>query len=287
MIRFARCALGAFLLAPVGPVMAVETPRPTVTDSRVRYVDYDASQVYKLNGVFRAATHIIFGAGEEIASVALGDTVSWEVAPADNMLFVKPREAAGPTNLIVITKRGSVVRSYTFELSVRQGSIGAGTDAVFQVRFRYPQEEAEERIQADARAKLVKAAQLEAGVVRLALDAAVVQGARNLNYVLAGSSELQPSEVTDNGQFTVLRFPRHQAVPAIFTVNPDGSEAIVPYDVRDDFVVIHQVAREFRLRRGNALLCIWNNAFEPYGRDLSSGTASPDVERVIESTGDE
>lgn len=281
----ARPTLAAIvLLASLEPAQAVETPRSTATDSRVRYVDYNETQVYKLNGVFRAATHIIFGVGEEITSVALGDTVSWEVAPADNMLFVKPREAAGPTNLIVITKRGMEVRSYTFELSVRPGSIGAGTDAVFQVRFRYPAEEAARRAEAQARAKLVQAAQLEAGVVKLALDAAVLEGKRNLNYALAGSSDLEPSEITDNGQFTLLRFPRNQPIPAIFTVNPDGSEAIVPYDVRDEFVIIHQVARELRLRRGMSLLCIWNNAFDPYGRDLSTGTASPEVERVIERT---
>lgn len=281
----ARCTLAAtLLLAALAPARAVETPRSTLTDSRVRYVDYNESQVYKLNGVFRAATHIIFGEGEEITSVALGDTVSWEVAPADNMLFVKPREAAGPTNLIVITKRGTHVRSYTFELSVRPGSIGAGTDAVFQVRFRYPEDEAAQRVQAEARAKLAQAVQLEAGVVKLALDAAVLDGTRNLNYSLAGSSDLQPSEVTDNGEFTLLRFPRNQPIPAIFTVNPDGSESIVPYDVRDEFVVIHQVARQLRVRRGSSLLCIWNNAFDPYGRDLSTGTASPEVERVIERT---
>jgi len=281
----ARPTLAAIvLLASLEPAQAVETPRSTATDSRVRYVDYNETQVYKLNGVFRAATHIIFGVGEEITSVALGDTVSWEVAPADNMLFVKPREAAGPTNLIVITKRGMEVHSYTFELSVRPGSIGAGTDAVFQVRFRYPAEEAARRAEAQARAKLVQAAQLEAGVVKLALDAAVLEGTRNLNYALAGSSDLEPSEITDNGQFTLLRFPRNQPIPAIFTVNPDGSEAIVPYNVRDEFVVIHQVARELRLRRGMSLLCIWNNAFDPYGRDLSTGTASPEVERVIERT---
>jgi len=88
--------------------------------------------------------------------------------------------------------------------------------------------------------------------------------------------------VTDNGQFTVLRFPRNQPIPAIFTVLPDGSEAVVPYDVRGEFVVIHRVAKEFRLRRGKAIACIWNNAPAGYGPDTSSGTSSPEVERQIE-----
>jgi type IV secretion system protein VirB9 len=279
----------AVLLGFLAPLTAraVETPRASPTDTRVRFVDYDETQVYRLNGVFRAATHIIFGAGEEIASVALGDTVSWEVAPAENSLFVKPREAAGPTNLIVITRRANERRTYTFELSVRPGSIASGTDAIFQLRFRYPREDALAAQQRLTQQRIAKAQQVEAGAVRLALDAAVLEGPRNLNYLAAGSSALLPTEVTDNGQFTVMRFPRNQALPAIFTVNPDGQETIVPFDVRDDFVVIHQVAAEFRLRRGTVLACIWNGAVDPYGKDLTGGTASPDVERITKGPDNE
>src|SRR3546814_21094712 len=80
-----------------------------------------------------------------------------------------------------------------------------------------------------------------------------------------------------------MRFPHNQPVPAIFTVLPDGSEAVVPYDVRGEFVVIHQVSRQFRLRRGQLLVCIWNEDFDRYGPDNSSGTASNEVERKVRS----
>ena len=50
-------------------------------------------------GVFRIATEIVFAKDEVVEHVALGDTVSWEVAPAANSLFIKPRERAGRTNL--------------------------------------------------------------------------------------------------------------------------------------------------------------------------------------------
>jgi type IV secretion system protein VirB9 len=269
----------------IQPAIAEETPKAGVLDTRVRVVDYNEHQVFRLTGVFRSATQIVFGAGEEIVSAALGDTVSWEIAPAENMLFLKPKDAAGPTNLIVVTKRGSMVRTYQFALTARGGSITQNSDTVFQVRFRYPQEEAAIQAASNAKAQYAEALRIEAAVVKMALDASVTQGGRNLNYSVAGPLDLEPSEVTDNGQFTVMRFPRNQPIPAIFVVNEDGSEAIVPYDVRDEFVVIHQLARQFRLRRGNSLLCIWNKAFDRYGSDLSSGTASPDIERVIERGG--
>lgn len=286
-MRNARNLLLAGVLAAItvnAPAWAEEIPTAGRQDTRIRYVNYDHDEVVRVNGVFRAASQIVFGEGETIASVALGDTVSWEVAPADNILFIKPRERAPATNLIVVTRRGGVTRTYTFALTARAGAISTGTDAQFVVRFRYPNEEAAAARHAQMQQLQSQALMVEAGGVRVALEGAAVQGPRNIDYVIAGSSDLAPSEITDNGQFTIMRFPRNQQLPAIFTVLPDGSEAVVPYDVRGEFVVIHQVARQLRLRRGNVLACIWNNAFERYGPDNSSGTASPDVERQVEGS---
>src|SRR3546814_18909135 len=81
------------------PAMAEEPPHATVLDHRVREANYNARQVYEIPGVFRIATEIVFAKDEVVEHVALGDTVSWEVAPADNSLFIKPRERAGRTNL--------------------------------------------------------------------------------------------------------------------------------------------------------------------------------------------
>lgn len=275
-------ALAAASALPASSALAEDVPHAGRDDTRIRYVDYNPDEVVRINGVFRAASQIVFGEGETISSVALGDTVSWEVAPAEHILFIKPRERAAPTNLIVVTRAGGTTRSYTFALTARSGAISSGTNAQFVVRFRYPAEAAAAAQQAQIQRLQVQMLMIEAAGVRVALEAAALQGPRNLNYRLAGSSDLAPSEVTDNGQFTLLRFPRNQAVPAIFTVLPDGSEAVVPYDVRGEFVVIHQVAREFRLRRGRALTCIWNHAYDRYGPDNSSGTATPDVERKVE-----
>ena len=99
-------------------------------------------------------------------------------------------------------------------------------------------------------------------------------------YSVQGSSAIQPSEITDNGQFTALRFPNQRELPAFFAVNPDGSESIVPFDVRDEFVVIHGVFAQLRLRRGREVLCVFNEAPDFYGRDPKTGTASSIVERT-------
>nr|WP_247650663.1 TrbG/VirB9 family P-type conjugative transfer protein [Sphingomonas sp. S2M10] len=80
-----------------------QTPTQRGPDARIREVNYTDGNVIQIRSAFRTATQIEFAPGEVIKFVAMGDTVSWEVAPADNSLFVKPRERAGATNLIVVT----------------------------------------------------------------------------------------------------------------------------------------------------------------------------------------
>lgn len=273
-------ATAAFLFA-TSAALASENPRSTAQDSRIREAIYSETQVFRIVGVYRSATQIVFSSSERVEHVALGDTVSWEVAPAENSLFIKPRELAGATNLIVITRLGATTRTYTFELSARRGGISAhSADTYFKVVFRYPREEAAAAQAAATQAAHARAVALQAGAIRSALDLAVLEGRRNLKYSVQGSAAIQPSEITDNGQFTALRFPNQRELPAFFAVNPDGSESIVPFDVRDEFVVIHGVFGQLRLRRGKEVLCVFNEARDFYGRDPKTGTASSIVERT-------
>lgn len=264
MIRLGGVVLAAVVLTAV-PAFAAPA------DPRIRVVDYDPWAVVKLEGVFRTATQILFGDDETILHVAVGDATGWDVAAEKNSLFIKPKAAHGPTNLIVTTSRPAGERHYTFALSVRK--VG---EAVFGLRFRYPADEAAVAVAAVS----AEAAALERRLVDLKLDRSVVEGRRNLAYAVQGASELQPSEVSDNGRFTVLRFPANQPLPALYEVSADGAESLVSFDVRGEFVVIHAIVRQLRLRRGRQVLCIYNEAFELYGTNPATGTAASDVERI-------
>jgi len=274
--------LALVLSASPMAAQALDAPMAGPSDPRIKVVDYDPWAVVHVTGVFRTATQILLGEDETILHVALGDATGWDVAAEKNILFVKPKAPRGPTNLIVTSSRpdGSE-RHYTFELATRAGSAARGTrDTVFGLRFRYP---------ADAKAAALaalstEAAAVERKVLELKLDRAVVEGRRNLDYAVQGASALQPSEVSDNGRFTVLRFPANQQVPALYQVESTGTESLVPFDVRGEFVVVHAVVRELRLRRGRDVLCIYNQAFEPYGARTGTGTAAPDVVRTDRET---
>ena len=258
-------AAGLALASPV----AAQAP----VDPRIRELAYDPAAVYRIAGAFRTATQIVFSPDETIRHAAIGDSVAWEVAAEGSMLFLKPRERHQATNLLVVTERAGAIRHYAFELVAREP--GDRTAIAYQVRFRYPADDQGEA----ARALAVQAQAVEQRLIGLELERGVVEGTRNLAWSAQGDVALQPSEVSDNGRFTVLRFPGSQSLPAVFEVDEDGSERLIPYDVRGEFVVIHGVTRGLRLRRGQSVLCLFNDAYNARGVGLDTGTASPAVDR--------
>jgi type IV secretion system protein VirB9 len=277
MRRLALTLALPLVLAGTG-VQALQTPRGHAQDDRVRAIVYDPYNVTKIVGVIRTSTQVMFAEDEEIAHVALGDAVAWEVAPAGNILFLKPRERHPTTNLqVVTTRRDGSRRSYQFELSIREGEIRLGTETYFLVRFQYPSDEAARaRAEADARRSEAQA--------RYADEVLTVhqrQGPRNWRYSAQGTGAIEPSVVYDDGKSTTFRFEGNTEVPAIYSVNSDGQESLVPKDVRGDLVVVHAIASKFVLRRGGDVICIYNEAYSPAGINPRTGTISPSVQRTL------
>lgn len=274
-----------FRLLAAGVCFALSAPALAQSnqDARVRDVAYEDGQVYQLTMAMRSAGQVVFSEGETIENIAVGDALTWEVAPSGHILFVKPRDRAEPTNMIVTTRNAAGrVRSYHFQVSTNVSSSAEYSGATYAMRFTYPEEL---RIMEQARAAAMLQAQamaVEAQAIELSLDAALSGGPRNLQYSLTGPEAIAPSEITDNGIATVLRFPRGRPVPAIFKVLPDGTEAIVNFSVRGEFVIVHEVVSQLRLRMGNSLVCIWNDGPVQNSGDTSSGTVSPDVVREVE-----
>jgi type IV secretion system protein VirB9 len=278
--RAVGAALAAALALAGGQALALDVPRPGPADPRVRVVDYDPAQVVRLTGRPRIALEVAFAADETVRHVALGDSSAWQTAADGNLLFLKPiRALSAPTDLIVTTDRGGTTRAYAFELVVGRGKSVSGAspaplDEPYVVSFRYPAD-----VVARARAAVEAATSATAERADgLRLEAAALEGPRNLAYTVQGPTALQPSEVSDNGRFTVLRFPGGQVLPAIYAVGVDGTEALAAFDVRGEFVVVHGVAPALRLRLGRELLCITNAAYRPAGSP--SLTASPGIHRT-------
>ncbi|RWE25722.1 TrbG/VirB9 family P-type conjugative transfer protein, partial [Mesorhizobium sp.] len=148
--------------ASASTALALEIPRGASQDTRVRFVDYEPYNITRIVGSLRSSVQVEFSTDEEIAHVALGNSVAWEVAPAGNILFLKPRENQPVTNIsVVTTRRDGSTRSYQMELTVRVGTVEVGQNTYFYVKYRYPADEAERRRQA-ATARAVAAQVKEA-----------------------------------------------------------------------------------------------------------------------------
>jgi len=262
----------------VMPAAAIQTPRTAQQDNRVRFVDYQPYNVTKIVGTLRSAVEVEFAEDEEIAHVALGNTVAWDVAPAGHILFLKARENHPLTNMsVVTTKRDGSKRSYQMELTIRDGTVAQGVDTYFYVKYRYPSDEAlKSRQEAAAQAETARAAEAEG---TLALHERY--GPRNWRYSAQGASAIEPQAVYDNGKVTTFAFAGNQEVPAIYMENSDGSESLVPKNVDGDLVIAHAIAPRFILRRGHDVLCIYNEGYSQVGINPGTNTTSPSVERVV------
>ncbi|RZS76868.1 type IV secretion system protein VirB9 [Phyllobacterium myrsinacearum] len=277
------------LLALTQGVRAEDTPLAGKFDARMRYLSYNPDQVVRLSTAVGATMVVTFGAGETVTSVAVSNSKDLAALPRGNYLFFKASKALSPQPVIVLTTGELGMRRYVFSVSSKPMDHldKQQSDLYFSVQFGYPADEAAARRKAavqQAEINKSRAAWNYQQRARTMLDTPVTEaypGANNWHYVAQGDHSLKPSEVFDNGNTTVFRFPGNTRIPSIYVINPDGSEAAANYTAKGSYIEVSSVARGWRLRDGRTVLCIWNTNFDPVGNNPGTGTVRPDVERVV------
>lgn len=262
----------SILLASLGLLLsqqclAEEVPHAGSRDNRVRFVDFHPSEVYRVNAQYGIATNIIFSS--EVTNVVIGDPNAWEVAKVDNRLFIRPLEDDPGTNMTVVTQDQ---KSHNFWLSSRIPRTDNNlNNTMFQISFRYPEDERQERLR-----------EREQDRIENALDEAGTR-ARNWLYYVKGSEDLSPVYAYDDGRFTYLTFLKNQDMPAVFIEDENG-EYTPNTHVEDNTIVIEEVAEKIVLRYGNKVACVFNEGPASYDDALpDSRTVSPHVERRVRS----
>lgn len=231
MRRLILPVLAALMLGAVAvPATAAETPRPGPLDPRIRTILYDADQVVRLTGYFGFQMMLEFGEDERIENVSIGDALSWQVTPNKKatVLFIKPIDRAGATNMTVVTDR----RRYAFDLAMAAPKTGQ-RDMAYVVRFEYPPEPF----------VLVETPKPQIPPPLETL---------NIAYAVQGAPSVSPLRVFDDGSSTWFDFPADSTLPAIFVVGPDGRETLANFTMRERYVVVDQKAARFILRDGDA-----------------------------------
>ncbi|MBT9552980.1 MAG: TrbG/VirB9 family P-type conjugative transfer protein [Hydrogenophaga sp.] len=264
------------------------------TDPRLREVVYDATAVVTVPVKRGMVTLVEFDKGEVITEVAVGQggdcskpDGAWCVAaqPGGHHLYVKAKSAAdAPNNLAVITDRRShMLRFVVLSDHDRQ-------TPVYRLAIRSPKPAAappslaERELAALASLPPIPPPPTALQIVaeRLAAKPTVL----NTQYALAegaGSADIVPTLVYDDGRFTYLKFPGNREVPAVFHMLGDGSETLVNARMEDDALVVDRVSRRLMLRAGSAVVGIWNEAFDLEGSAAKGATTVPGVQRVLKS----
>jgi type IV secretion system protein VirB9 len=257
-MRAASALLALVIVCCAGnAAIAGQSPKPGLLDPRIRSVFYSADQVVRLDGFFGFQMMIEFAPDERIENVSIGDGIAWQVTPNKkaNLLFLKPVEKAGPTNMTVVTDR----RRYAFELVSYPRGGERAANAAYVVRFLYPPEPA---------------------VVVEKAPPPKPPERRNTHYSYTGARAALPSLVFDDGHFTYFQWPENVSTPALFVIGPDGGESLVNYSVRDGFQVVEQTAQRFVLRNGKEVTTVINDAWrEPTPGDLAPRPADAKTAR--------
>ena len=264
-------------------VLAELTPAQGQYDPRVRVVDYNPMNVIKLSTFYGVSTHVQFAPGESIKDVAVGDEQAWKVVPRGNHLFIKPLATKADTNITVVTD----LRTYQFALVVQPRPIKdahawADPNLIFSLAFRYPDEEAAKLSASLAAGAKREASRASAGELKSKLSSDR-KDIRNLDYWVAGSPEVSPSAARDDGRFIYLTFNNNGEMPAVYSVDGQGNEALINTNVIEgNTIVVQRMVAHLILRKGNAVASVINKSFDLNGgMDNTTGTVVPDVERVI------
>lgn len=264
----------AIMCTAFSAAFALEKPEVSKLDRRVQYTQFKQGQVYPVNAVNGVITTIVFAPDEKVLDFGSGYSTAWEFQARGNHFFLKPKAFNGTTNLVVVTDK----HTYLFEVRLVQNR----PSATYSLTFSYPAEEAA-KAQREAQKKVVDS---------LLDDKEPISGITeekekfNWNYTENfGSSylskEIAPLEVYDNGLFTFLKFERQTDFPAVYRVADDEEETLLNSHVKGDWLVIHGVYKELRLRAGKAVVGIYNEAFTGGRRVDSTGVTLPGVQREL------
>lgn len=302
----AACAL----LAVLGAAHAAGVPEASPNDSRIRVIPYRANDVTVIRVQRGTVTRIVLERDEKIEVPVVGlssdcksESDEWCISAilGSNQIFVRPRDNARRNNMELHTSK----RDYSFAFEVVGADVSRGKQdggvPFFRVVFDYPKP----KPLSEAMSTVERAAAVDALLQRVDISASrplpqqvdpdygmtptdrlKSEGiqARNTNYskqVLTRGEDAEPTMVFDDGRFTYFEFLGAREIPAVFAHGSDGEPTRVNWHMNGNFVVVQRTARKFTLRLGDAVVGIFNEAFDRTGIETPTSTVSPAVVREI------
>lgn len=203
------------------------------------YSDGALYQVYASPG---RVTAINLQAGEELVTVAAGDTVRWIVGDTSSgsseelriSILIKPTRVDIKTNLVITTTR----RTYLIELTSTEQAWMAS------VSWDYPKDR---MLALQRRASHAQAA--------APVDAGLTLEQLRFRYAFSGSNPpWKPLRAFDDGRKVYIQFPTgidQGELPPLFVFGPEGDGQLVNYRFRSPYYIVDRLFGAAELRLGN------------------------------------
>ena len=202
------------------------------------FTDGALYQVYTSPG---RVTMIALQPGEELVTVAAGDTVRWIVGDTSSgggdelrvNVLVKPIRSGLKTNLVITTSR----RTYLIELTSTERAWMAS------VSWDYPRDR-----------MLALQRQAQAAQTAAPLDTGLTLENIRFSYAISGSNApWKPLRAFDDGEKVYIQFPAGIAqgeLPPLFVIGAQGDGQLVNYRFRAPYYIVDRLFGAAELRLG-------------------------------------
>ena len=202
------------------------------------FTDGALYQVYASPG---RVTVVSLQPGEELVTVAAGDTVRWIVGDTSSgtgadlrvSVLVKPTRAGLKTNLVITTSR----RTYLIELTSTEKAWMAS------VSWDYPKDR-----------MLALQRQAQAAQTAAPVDAGLSLEKIRFRYAISGSNpSWKPLRAFDDGEKVYIQFPGGIAqgeLPPLFVIGAQGDGQLVNYRFRSPYYIVDRLFGAAELRLG-------------------------------------
>lgn len=215
-------------------------------DPRIRRFAYNENHVYRLDLYLKSVTALQLSQSEEVESILIGDSASWEVVKlkAGNVVSIKPTLPSATTNMTIYTNR----RVYTFELRcIGEFTGGSNAAPIFRSIFTYADDEKPEESSGTS---------LEPDRLRA-------------DYLFSGDAAFRPRWVQDDGRQTMFFLPEGAPRPAVFRVGSGNNEQLINSRTNGNQIIVDGTSDYWILRIGNESVCIGRTGPTRLNRNVS------------------
>ena len=248
-------------MKPLSELEALAAPEPTdeklrvsranaearIAPTREGYVNaiqvwpYSDGALYQVYAAVGRVTVIALQSGEELVTVAAGDTVRWIVGDTSSgsgadlrvNVMVKPIRSGLKTNLVITTSR----RTYLIELTSTEKAWMAS------VSWDYPKDR-----------MLALQRQAQAASAAAPVDTGLSLENLRFRYAISGSNPpWKPLRAFDDGEKVYLQFPAGIAqgeLPPLFVIGAQGDGQLVNYRFRSPYYIVDRLFGAAELRLG-------------------------------------